>query len=225
MLHIEGLSKSYGGRAILSAVDLSVSPGEAVAVMGPSGAGKTTFLRCIDGFEQADAGVVSAGDISVDHTAPPTAFSASVLALRRRVGLVFQTWNLFSHRRVVANVAEGLVHVRGMAQKTAVGKADALLEEVGVGHRAHAWPHELSGGEQQRVAIARALAMDPEVLLLDEPTSALDDERSESLRLLLRKLTERGLALVAVTHDAPFARALAHRVFKLDQGHLTPTTG
>jgi polar amino acid transport system ATP-binding protein len=220
MLRASGLSKSHEGRSILRDVSLAVVPGEAVAVMGASGTGKTTLLRCLDGLEQADGGTVSLGDVSVDHREPPERFRPAVLALRRRLGFVFQGWHLFANRTVLENVMEGPVHVRGTAPEQARLRALQLLEQVGVAHRALAYPHQLSGGEQQRAAIARALAMDPEVLLLDEPTSALDDARAEQLVELLRSLVRGGLALIAVTHDAEFARRLGGRVYRLEDGRL-----
>jgi ABC-type polar amino acid transport system ATPase subunit len=220
MLRAHALCKSHDGRIILREVSLAVVPGEAIAVMGASGTGKTTLLRCLDGLEQADSGIVSLGEVTVDHRDPPDRFRPAVLALRRRLGFVFQGWHLFSNRTVVENVMEGPVHVRGTAPDEARVRALQLLEQVGVAHRAAAYPHQISGGEQQRAAIARALAMDPEVLLLDEPTSALDDAREERLVELLRSLVQGGLALVAVTHDAEFARRLDGRVYRLEEGRL-----
>jgi polar amino acid transport system ATP-binding protein len=222
MLRIANLRKSFGGRVLFDQLSLSVEPGQSLAVMGESGTGKTTLLRCLDGFEQADGGTVSVGEVTVDHQHPPAQFRRQVLALRRQVGFVFQGWHLFSHRRVLDNVLEGLVHVRRTPADEARRRAQALLDEVGVGHRAQAFPLELSGGEQQRAAIARALALEPEVLLLDEPTSALDQDRVDRLGELLRGLVRGGLALVTVTHDAPFARAVADRIYRLHEGRLVP---
>jgi polar amino acid transport system ATP-binding protein len=220
MLQVTGLSKRQGGRSIFRDVSLTVTPGEAVAVMGASGTGKTTLLRCLDGFEQADAGLVRVADVSVDHAALPDQFFRAVIALRRRLGFVFQGWHLFSHRTVLENVMEGPIYVRGTSAAEARRRAQALLEQVGIAERSHAYPPELSGGEQQRGAIARALAMEPEVLLLDEPTSALDDDRAARLVELLRGLVAGGLAVVAVTHDADFARRLGGRVLRLEAGSL-----
>jgi polar amino acid transport system ATP-binding protein len=222
VLKVTGLGKRYGTRVLFEGLSFTVAGGESVAVMGESGTGKTTLLRCLDGFEQADCGTVAVADVQVDHGQAPGHFRAQVLALRRRMGFVFQGWHLFSHRRIVDNVMEGPVHVRRMPVEAARDKARALLDEVGVGHRAEAFPHQLSGGEQQRAAIARALAMEPEVLLLDEPTSALDEARVGRLAELLRHLLDRGLALVTVTHDVAFARAVASRRFRLDGGRLSP---
>jgi ABC-type polar amino acid transport system ATPase subunit len=216
----EGLTKAFAGRAILRDIALEVSPGDAVAIMGESGTGKTTLLRCLAGFEHAEAGRIAVGDCVLDHTARPHAFRIAARALRRRVGLVFQGWHLFSHRSVLENVMEGPVYVRGIAPAQARAAALELLGNVGVGHRAHAFAHELSGGEQQRVALARALAMDPAVLLLDEPTSALDDARIAQLTGLLRGFLRAGLAIITVTHDASFAKAIAPRVLTLAEAGL-----
>jgi ABC-type polar amino acid transport system ATPase subunit len=220
VLKVSGLSRSQGGRDIFRDVVFTVESGQAVAVMGASGTGKTTLLRCVDGFEQADAGVVSVAEATVDHRAPADQFHLAVAALRRRVGFVFQGWHLFSHRTVLQNVMEGPLFVRGTPAAQARQRGLELLEQVGVAHRCDAFPHQLSGGEQQRAAIARALALDPQVLLLDEPTSALDDARAERLVELLRQLVAGGLALVAVTHDGDFARRLGGRVFRLEEGRL-----
>jgi polar amino acid transport system ATP-binding protein len=224
MLRVSGLCKSYPGREIFRDISLAVGPGEAVVVMGASGTGKTTLLRCLDGLEQADAGTVSVGRTSVDHRDGPERFHAAVLGLRRQVGFVFQGWHLFSNRTVLENVMEGPRFVRRIPPAQARERGRILLEQVGVFHRAEAFPHELSGGEQQRAAIARALALEPEVLLLDEPTSALDDAGAERLVDLLQRLVGGGLALVAVTHDGLFARRLAGRVYQLENARLVEAT-
>ena len=218
MIEALGLTKRRGGRALLDGVSLRVGAGEAVAVMGASGAGKTTLLRCLDGLERADAGTVRVGGDAFSPDAPD--YDGAVARVRRRLGLVFQEWHLFPHLTVLENVALAPVHVAGRAPEAAARDAHALLERVGIGARAGARPRELSGGEQQRAAIARALALAPEALLMDEPTSALDGERVESLVALLRGLCAEGLALLVVTHDEPFARALAHRVIMLRDGAL-----
>ena len=221
MLSAEKLTKRFGERTLFSELSLTVSPGESVAIMGESGTGKTTLLRCLNGLERADAGVVRAGEVAVDHGHDPTArFRHNVLGLRQRVGFVFQGWHLFAHRRVLENVMEGPREIRRVPAAEARTQAQALLERVGIGHRSGAWPHELSGGEQQRAAIARALAMQPEALLLDEPTSALDEAWVERLGQLLRGLVAEGLALLTVTHDGPFAARVAGRVLRLRDGVL-----
>jgi ABC-type polar amino acid transport system ATPase subunit len=218
MIEALGLTKRLGARTILDDVSLRVAAGEAVAVMGPSGAGKTTLLRCLDGLERADAGTVRVGDDAFAPGAPD--YERAVARVRRKIGFVFQQWHLFPHLSVLENVVEAPVHVEGCAPDEAARRARALLERVGIAARADARPHELSGGEQQRAAIARALAREPRALLMDEPTSALDGERVGELVALLRGLCAEGLALLFVTHDEPFARALAQRVILLRDGRL-----
>jgi ABC-type polar amino acid transport system ATPase subunit len=218
MIEAVGLTKRLGARTLLDGVSLRVEAGEAVAVMGPSGVGKTTLLRCLDGLERADAGTVRVGDDAFGPGAPD--YDRAVARVRRRIGFVFQQWHLFPHLTVLENVIEAPVHVAGRAADEATRQARALLARVGITARADARPHELSGGEQQRAAIARALALAPQALLMDEPTSALDDERVGDLVALLRGLCADGLALLCVTHDEQFARALAHRVILLRDGRL-----
>jgi ABC-type polar amino acid transport system ATPase subunit len=226
VLTVEGLRKAWGGREIFVDVSLTLGRAEAVAIMGASGTGKTTLLRCLTGLDQADGGRITIADdgsaTTLDHTAAPAHFRSQARRLRQRVGMVFQGWHLFSHRTVLANVMEGPLIVRGASLTAARAAAQTLLEQVGVAHRADAYPHRLSGGEQQRVAIARALAMQPRVLLLDEPTSALDEGRVAQLIELLRGLVRGGLTVAAVTHDPDFAAALAPRVLLLEGGRLAP---
>ena len=218
MIEVRGLGKRLGGRAVLDGVSFSVAGGEAVAIMGPSGAGKTTLLRCLNGLERADAGAVRVGPDELRAGDPD--WTHAVTRVRRRAGFVFQEWHLFANRTVLGNVIEAPVHVAREPEAAATARARALLERVGIAHRAAAFPHELSGGEQQRAAIARALAMSPEALLMDEPTSALDAARVGDLVALLRDLVAGGLALLVVTHDDRFARALGARVLNLSDGRL-----
>jgi polar amino acid transport system ATP-binding protein len=222
VLETVGLSKSFGGTPVFEDVSLQLRAGEAVALVGPSGTGKTTLLRCLNGLELADAGSVVVGDARIVAGASPEATSAAVHAVRMRVGFVFQGCHLFSHRSVLDNVLEGPLFVKHEPRAAALAKAEALLDKVGVRHRAAAYPRALSGGEQQRTAIARALAMNPDILLLDEPTSALDPERGARLAELFCTLVAEGLALLTVTHDANFAAALSARVLRLEHGHISP---
>lgn len=220
-LEIERLSKAFAGRRVLDDVSLRVDRGETVVVTGPSGSGKTTLLRCMNGLERPDTGTVrvdrhtlAAGTRNQDQ---------ELLAIRRRVGFVFQQWNLFANRTVLQNVIEAPIHVSGVSRATATARAMALLDRVGVSHRADAFPDELSGGEQQRAAIARALAMEPEVLLLDEPTSALDAARVDDLLALLREIRGEGrsrLTLIAVSHDARVPEGLGGRLVTLAAGRI-----
>jgi polar amino acid transport system ATP-binding protein len=221
LVEIERVSKTFAGRRVLDDVSLRVDRGETVVVTGPSGSGKTTLLRCINGLERPDTGTVRVGP----HTlgAGVRTQERELLAIRKRVGFVFQQWNLFANRTVLQNVIEAPIHVSGLSRATATTRALALLERVGVGHRVDAYPDELSGGEQQRAAIARALAMEPEVLLLDEPTSALDVARVDDLLALLREIrggAKNAFALIAVTHDARVPAGLGGRLVTLVAGRI-----
>jgi polar amino acid transport system ATP-binding protein len=220
MITIEKLAKSYaGGGPILRGVDVTFVRGQVVAIAGPSGAGKSTLLRCINGLEAFDAGSIRVENDTLVPGGDRTNAQA-LAAIRGRVGFVFQTWNLFAHRTALANVMEAPVHVRKTAVSEARARAESLLERVGLAHRANAYPHELSGGEQQRVAIARALAMDPAALLLDEPTSALDPSRKGEVLAVLRALAESGMTMLLVTHDIAFAREVAHRAVVIAEGRI-----
>ncbi len=227
MIEVAGLRKRFGAHVVLDGVSLDVTAGEIVALTGPSGCGKTTLLRCINGLERADAGTIRVDGNQVPTGAGGAAHGAgdpALLAIRRRVGFVFQPWNLFAHRTVLDNVIEAPVHVAKVPVAEATARAHALLERVGIAARAAARPHQLSGGEQQRAAIARALAMNPTALLLDEPTSALDPGRRRELAALLRGLVDDGLALLCVSHDPDFARELRARVLVMVGGKIAMAT-
>ena len=217
-VEVTNVHKRFGDRPVLDGVSLGVERGEALAIMGPSGAGKTTLLRCLNGLEQPDAGRVRVGTHELGPGTPAPALALA--AIRREVGFLFQQWNLFSHLTVLENVVEAPVHVARLSPDVATTRAHALLERVGIGARAQAYPRQLSGGEQQRAAIARALAMEPTVLLLDEPTSALDRARADELLSLLGSLRAGGLTLIAVTHDPRFAEGLAGRIATLRDGRV-----
>ncbi len=218
LIEITGLTKRLAGRTVLDGISLGIPRGQTVAITGPSGAGKTTLLRCLNGLERPDAGTVRVGETTWGTGHAGT--ESRLQELRRRVGFVFQQWNLFANRTVLGNIIEAPVHVAGRPRAAATSAAHALLERVGIAHRAGAHPHQLSGGEQQRAAIARALAMEPEVLLLDEPTSALDPARVDDLLALLAGLASGGLTLITVTHDARVSQALGARVIALDHGRV-----
>ena len=217
MIEVERLTKKYGDRTVLSDISLSFSKGQVVSLVGPSGGGKSTLLRCLNGLESFDGGAIT---IVGEKLVPggDRLNKAALAAVRRRVGMVFQQWNLFAHRTAVGNIIEAPVHVRGMSVAEATERAHQLLSRVGLSHRATAYPHEMSGGEQQRVAIARALAMEPSALLLDEPTSALDPERVGEVLDVLTGLAAGGLTMLVVTHEMRFAREVSHRVLVLHGG-------
>jgi len=217
MLRVQGLQKSFGARPVLRGVDAQVGRGETIALVGPSGGGKTTFLRCLNGLESFDAGSVEIAGLAL---LPRTPKDAAVLRpLRARVGMVFQGFHLFPHLTALENVSLAAVHVRHEAPDAAAQRARMLLNRVGLGDRAAAKPRQLSGGQQQRVAIARALAMEPEVLLLDEPTSALDPEMRGEVLAVLRDLAGTCTMLV-VTHEMSFACNVATRIWVFDEGRL-----
>ena len=221
MLHLREISLARNQRRILDGASFDVERGEVVALMGPSGVGKTTLLRLIAGLELFDAGIVQLDDVILHGGTPhPTRVLQRV---RAKVGLVFQFHHLFDHLSVLQNVWLAPVHARGVPRREAEHRARELLAAVGVEHRAAALPRELSGGEAQRVAIARALAVDPAVLLLDEPTAALDFARRDELAALLGRLRQDRRALLIATHDHDFARKCATRVLHVHAGRIAPS--
>lgn len=213
LLRIEGLGVRYEERDVLRALSLEVARGEIVALMGPSGVGKSTALRAVAALQPFDAGRIVVDDFTLSPGPVPP--ESRLVPLRRRVGLVFQAHALFEHLTVRDNVTLALRHVWGKDSAEADETATTLLTSLDVAPRAAAWPRQLSGGEAQRVAIARALAPDPQLLLMDEPTAALDPARRNALGATLRRLSTQGRALLIATHDAEFARVNADRVITL----------
>ena len=218
MLRIERLRKSLGQRQILRGIDAHVDEGETIAIVGPSGGGKSTFLRCLNGLISFDAGSIEIAGFSLAPGTPPDA--PELRALRASVAMVFQSFNLFPHLTALQNVSLGPLHVLRQPAAAARERGMALLSRVGLADRGDALPAQLSGGQQQRVAIARALAMDPRVLLLDEPTSALDPQMRGEVLAVLRDLARSGMTMLVVTHEMAFARAAASRVWIFDDGRL-----
>jgi len=213
LLVIDRLRVRYDARDVLRALSLEVTRGEIVALMGPSGVGKTTALRAVAALQSFDEGQIAVdGFVLAPGPVPP---ESRLVPLRQRVGLVFQAHALFEHLTVLDNVTLALRHVLGKKPAEADLAATELLDALDVAARAGAWPRQLSGGEAQRVAIARALAPNPPLLLMDEPTAALDPERRSTLGATLRRLCEQGRGLLVATHDAEFAREHADRVVKL----------
>jgi len=217
IVRVRGLQKSFGTRQVLRGIDAEVARGETIALVGPSGGGKSTFLRCLNGLTSFDAGTVEVAGLTLAPRTPPNA--AVLRPLRARVGLVFQGFHLFPHLTALQNVCVAPVHVKREPRDAVEKKARALLQRVGLGDRGRARPAQLSGGQQQRVAIARALAMDPELLMLDEPTSALDPEMRGEVLAVLRDLSGTCTMLV-VTHEMSFARNVASRIWVFDDGKL-----
>ncbi len=207
-----GLVKRYGDHTVLQGVDLDVAQGEVVCVIGPSGSGKSTLLRCLNLLERPTEGKVFLGDDEI--TAP----GASVDLMRSRLGMVFQSFNLFPHRTVLDNLTMAPVSVRGVGKEEARARARDLLARVGLADKAGEHPARLSGGQQQRVAIARALAMDPEAMLFDEVTSALDPELVTDVLDVMRELAGAGMTMIVVTHEMGFAREVCDRLLFMDEG-------
>ena len=215
-----GLRKSFGSRAILDGVNLSVERGETVALIGPSGGGKSTLLRCLNGLTSFDAGGVVVGGHRLEPGENRRANAAAAPRIRRLLGMIFQDFQLFPHLTALQNVSLAPVRVLGMAEPRALEQGRVLLARVGLAERADDYPRQLSGGEKQRVAIARALAMSPQGLLCDEITSALDPELKHEVLEVLEALRRDGITLVAVTHEIGFARRAADRVVVLDAGRI-----
>ena len=218
-LEVRGLRVKRGDREILHGVDLDVDPGEICALMGVSGAGKTTVLRAIAALQPFDDGTIRVGDVTLRPGPVPP--QSRLGALRRTVGMVFQAHALFEHLTALDNVTLAPIHALGWPRDRAESVAHELLASLGVGPRAGALPRQLSGGEAQRVAIARALAPGPSLLLMDEPTAALDPARRVALAEILRTLARQGRGLLVSTHDADFARACADREVRLEDGAVT----
>ena len=218
VLQVEGLCIERDRQRVVHGVTFEAGPGERVALMGPSGAGKTTVLRAIAGLEPKASGAVKVG--RSDTYAAVVRDDPATIARAPRIGMVFQFHHLFEHLTALQNVCLAPMHVAKVTRQQAEEHAQELLEQLGVGHRMHARPHELSGGEAQRVAIARAIAMRPLLLLMDEPTASLDPARRDDLAATIRTLSTDGTTIVISTHDAPFAHACADRVLLLHDGRI-----
>ncbi len=221
VLTAHDIHKSFGQLEVLKGVSLDVSKGEVVTLIGSSGSGKSTFLRCLNALELPQAGQVRVGDHAIDYSSLRRAPSDRRLAeLRRDVGMVFQHFNLFPHMTVLQNVTEGPRKVKKLPAAEAVSLAMSLLEKVGLRDKADVYPRRLSGGQKQRVAIARALAMRPDVMLFDEPTSALDPELVSEVLNVIRSLAEDGMTMLLVTHEMSFAADVSTRIGFMNEGRL-----
>ncbi len=224
VLEIEGLYKSFGDNVVLSDVSFQMSEGEIVTVIGPSGAGKTTLLRCINGLEKNDSGIIKIDGCFVcsdQKTNRQRCGKKELRTVRKKVGYVFQNFNLFPHMNVMENIIEAPIYVLKMDREEAEEKARALLESLDLGDKAFAYPYQLSGGQQQRVAIARACALDPILMCFDEPTSALDPEMREGIANIIESLAENNMAILVITHDMAFAKRVSHRLLFMEDGFLT----
>jgi polar amino acid transport system ATP-binding protein len=213
-LRLEGVEKSFGALHVLRGIDLAVAKGEVVCVLGPSGSGKSTLLRCINLLEPPNAGRILLEGKEITGEGG----RGDIDYVRRRVGLVFQQFNLFPHKKAIENVSLAQRTVLERDEKEAREKSAALLERVGLGDKLEEYPERLSGGQQQRVAIARALAMDPRVMLFDEVTSALDPELIKEVLDVMRELADEGMTMIVVTHEMGFARDVGDRVVFMDEG-------
>jgi polar amino acid transport system ATP-binding protein len=214
ILDVRGLVKRFGATVVLKGVDLAVRPSELVFVIGPSGSGKSTLLRCCNRLEEPDGGSIVVD--GVDMLAKGT----DLAAMRLRIGMVFQSFNLYPHMSALSNVTLALRKVKRLGRSAAEEKGRAALASVGLGDKAGSYPSELSGGQQQRVAIARCLALEPKIVLFDEPTSALDPELVGSVLAVMRDLKKAGMTMVVVSHEMRFAREAADRVIFIDQGQI-----
>lgn len=222
IIKIINLSKQFDGIEVLRDINLNIQKGEVVSILGSSGSGKSTLLRCINWLEQPERGFIYIGDerIGVNAETNKPAKYKELAQMRQRVGMVFQSFNLWPHLTVKQNVMEALVHVKKWSKADAESMAETQLEKVGMSHKLDSYPSMLSGGQKQRVAIARALAMEPEVLLFDEPTSALDPELVEEVLTVMQKLSKEGYTMVIVTHEMDFARQVSDQVVFLEKGIL-----
>ena len=223
-VRIRGLTKRYGEREVLSGIDLDVAAGTVMCIIGPSGSGKSTLLACINHLERIDAGQIWVGGELVGYREHNGALyelpERRVAAMRQRVGMVFQQFNLFPHMTALGNITEAPVQVKRIKAAAARARGMALLDRVGLAAKHAMFPAQLSGGEQQRVAIARALAMDPALMLFDEPTSALDPELVGEVLAVMRDLARSGMTMVVVTHELAFAREVGDELVFMDAGRI-----
>lgn len=223
MLTARDIYKTFGNLRVLDGISMQLERGEVLAIIGPSGSGKSTFLRCLTRLERIDRGFISVdGDVMVSDEGGHTTYtpSAQLHAIGRKMGMVFQSFNLFPHFSVLRNLTEAPVHVLGRSRDAARKHAMELLDKVGLADKCDAYPYQLSGGQQQRVAIARALAMDPEILCFDEPTSALDPELTLEVLDVIRELAREHMTMMVVTHEMAFARDVASRVVFMEAGRI-----
>ncbi len=217
MIEIKNVKKSFGELQVLKDVSLKVNTGDVVVILGPSGSGKTTLLRCLNFLEKADEGLLTIGNQTVDLK---HASHKEILQIRRKTAFVFQNYGLFLNKTALQNITEGLIVARKIPKKEAQKKAMEALEWVGLADKKDYYPSQLSGGQQQRVGIARAVVLDPEVILFDEPTSALDPELVGETLNVIKKVAEKGITMVVVTHEMSFAEEVANKVVFMADGYV-----
>ncbi len=218
MIKVRGLHKYFGPLHVIRGVDLDVMPREVVVIIGPSGGGKSTFLRCLNFLEEPSAGSIEIDSVEIRAREPAREQRRHIREIRQKAGMVFQQFNLFPHMTALQNIIEAPVIVKGWSKEKATAKAEELLRWVGLSEKRDEYPSRLSGGQQQRVAIARALAMEPKIMLFDEPTSALDPELIGEVVDVMERLANEGMTMVVVTHELHFARDVADRVILMAEG-------
>lgn len=218
VLRLERVSKRFGDITVLKSIDFELKSGEVVALIGPSGSGKSTLLRCINQLEPPTAGTVTIGDLSIDASVGAT--RAQLAGLNRKLGMVFQSFNLFPHMTVLENVSLAQRRVLKRSQEEADERSMQLLERVGLASKSGLYPSRCSGGQQQRIAISRALALDPQIMLFDEPTSALDPEVGLEVLAVMRELADEGMTMMVVTHEMRFAESVSNRVIVMADGEI-----
>ena len=214
LIHVDDLHKSFGDLNVLDGLDIDIYRGDVMVVVGPSGSGKSTFLRCLNRLEESTGGSIYFNGVDITNK------KINIDKHRQKMGMVFQQFNLFPHLTIMRNLTIGPMKLLGKSKAEAEAKAQELLNRVGLGDRANAYPKQLSGGQKQRVAIVRALCMEPEVMLFDEPTSALDPEMVGEVLEVMRELAHEGMTMVCVTHEMGFAREVANRVIFIDEGKI-----
>ena len=214
MIEIKNLNKSYGDLRVLNDISVDIKKGEVIAIIGPSGGGKSTFLRCINRLEEPDSGHIKInGEDILDK-------KSDINKIRQKVSMVFQHFNLFANKNVLQNLTLAPIKAGILDKESAERRADELLKSVGLSDKKFAYPHKLSGGQKQRIAIVRSLAMDPEVILFDEPTSALDPEMIGEVLDIMKDVAAKGITMLVVTHEMGFARNVANRIFFMDKGKI-----
>jgi len=218
IIKVRGLHKYFGPLHVIKGVDLDVMPGEVVVVIGPSGGGKSTFLRCLNFLEEPSAGTIEVDGVEINAREPASRHRKEIRDIRQKAGMVFQQFNLFPHMTALQNIIEAPLTVKGMKKDAAIAKAEELLGWVGLSEKRDEFPSRLSGGQQQRVAIARALCMEPKIMLFDEPTSALDPELIGEVVEVMERLANQGMTMVVVTHELHFARDVSDRVILMADG-------
>ena len=214
MIEIKNLNKSYGDLLVLNDISVDIKKGEVIAIIGPSGGGKSTFLRCINRLEEPDSGHIKINGEDILNK------KSDINKIRQKVSMVFQHFNLFANKNVLQNLTLAPIKAGILDKESAERRADELLKSVGLSDKKFAYPHKLSGGQKQRIAIARSLAMDPEVILFDEPTSALDPEMIGEVLDIMKDVAARGITMLVVTHEMGFARNVANRIFFMDKGKI-----